>query len=51
MSHSSFHLGAVESVEKCSWECFREGTKYRPLNVPLGSRHANRVASVRWWSV
>jgi hypothetical protein len=30
-----FGLRAVESVEKCSWECFREGTKSRPLVVWL----------------
>ena len=30
-----FGLRAVESVEKCSWECFREGTKSRPLVVRL----------------
>ena len=30
-----FCLRAVESVEKCSWECFREGTKSCPVVVPL----------------
>ena len=31
----TFPLRAVESVEKCSWECSREGTKSRPLIVRL----------------
>ena len=35
MSHSTFRLRAVESVVKCSWECFHEGMKSRPLDVPL----------------
>jgi len=30
-------LRAVESVEKASWECFREGTKSRPLIVRLSN--------------
>jgi len=35
LSRSTFGLRAVESVKKCSWECFREGTKSRPLTVRL----------------
>jgi len=31
----SFRLRAVDSVEMCSWECFREGTKSRPVVVRL----------------
>ena len=30
-----FRLRAAASVEKCSWECFREGTKFRSVDVPL----------------
>ena len=33
----SFGLRAVESVKKCSWECFREGTKFRSVDVRLTS--------------
>ena len=35
LAHQGFRLRAVESVEKCSWECSREGTKSRPLIVRL----------------
>ena len=35
LSRKTFPLRAVESVEKCSWECFRERTKSRPLIVRL----------------
>ena len=34
-ARSRFRLQAVESVKKCSWECFREGTKSRPVGVRL----------------
>ena len=34
-SRKPFRLRAVESVEKCSWECFREGTKFRSVDVRL----------------
>ena len=34
----TFPLRAVESVEKCSWECSREGTKSRPLIVRLAGQ-------------
>ena len=37
-ARKGFRLRAVESVEKRSWECFREGTKSRPLTVPLAER-------------
>ena len=33
-SRKPFRLRAPERVEKCSWECFREGTKSRPVVVP-----------------
>ena len=42
MYRSTFGLRAVEPVEKCFWECFREGTKSRPLMVRL-SRHREMV--------
>ena len=36
--HPHIVLRAVESVEKCSWECFWEGTKSRPMGVRLAGR-------------
>ena len=34
----TFRLRAAASVKKCSWECFREGTKFRSVDVPQTGR-------------
>ena len=45
-------LRAVESVEKCSWECFREGSKSRPVVVPsMGQPKRQRSRSIAQLSV
>ena len=41
-----FPLRAVESVEKCAWECFCEGAKSRPVVVPhIGIRPMDSAAA------
>ena len=47
-ARSRFRLQAVESVKKCSWECFREGTKSRPVVVRLAGTPPRLWRESRW---